>query len=134
MYDTHRFDKMETMNDDLVADRALCRELLRGAVRHDAAETLPEWEYDSTLAAEAHNSTLLQLHVLGLPAGRAAPLEYFRFIDAVQPLMDVAARRVQLHHAARVIQRCWHRATGCPEYAMARARVTAMMAAEDADD
>jgi hypothetical protein len=72
--------------------------------------------------------TLLQLHALGLCAGRTAPLEYFRFIGATQLLSDVAAHRVELHHAARVIQRRWHRAINCPEYAMARARVAAMMA------
>jgi hypothetical protein len=85
------------------------------------------------MAAEAHNATLLQLHALGLRAGRAEPIEYFRFIGAERLLLDVAAHRVQLHHAARVIQRRWHVATGCLDYAMARARVAAMMAAEDDD-
>ena len=86
-------------------DRATCRALLRGPVRHDAADGIPAWKYDVTLATEVHNLTLLQLHALGLQSGRAAPLEYFRFIGADKPLLDVAANRTRLHHAARVIQR-----------------------------
>ena len=117
------------VHDDWLPVRAACRALLRGAVLHEAADALPAWRYDATLATEAHNVTLLQLRALGLRAGRAAPLEYFRCIGAAQPLLDVAARRVLLHHAARVIQRAWHHATNCPDFAMARARVAALMEA-----
>jgi hypothetical protein len=130
----HEYNTLEAINDDDVGDRAACRELLRGPVRVDAADALPAWEFDHTLTAEARNTTLLQLRALGLRSGRAAPLEFFRFLGASRPLADVAARRVQLHHAARVIQRAWHRASGCPEYAMGRARVAAMMAAEEEED
>jgi hypothetical protein len=128
------YNTFDAVNEDCVADCAACRELMRGPVRVDAADALSAWTYNETLAGEVRNTTLLQLRALGLRAGRGAPLEYFRFLGATQPLLDVAVRRVALHHAARVIQRAWHRASGCPEYAIARARVEAMMAAEEDDD
>jgi hypothetical protein len=113
--------------------RAMSRALLRGTVCHEAADALPPWSYDSTLAGEAHNMTLLQLHTLGLRSGRAAPLEFFRFMRDERPLLDVAACRTRLHHAARLIQRAWHRASNNPDYALARKRVAALMRAEDED-
>lgn len=124
---------IDMRDDETLLGRAMSRALLRGAVRHDAADAVPPWSYDPTLAGEAHNMTLLQLHTLGLRSGRAAPLEFFRFIGDEGPLLDVAACRTRLHHAARLIQRAWHRASNDPDYAMARKRVAALMRAEDED-
>ena len=112
---------------------ASCSEAMR--VRSDALDRVPSWQYDPTLAAEAHNVTLLQLHALGFVA--AVPRRWNTSASPPPPtklLFGVAAARVRLHHAARVIQRAWRRASNDPEHAIGRARVTAMMTADDDDD